>query len=88
MTAVDPINPDDEYCVYCHAPAAGMCAECGALCCGDCVELVMGWTTQRAVCDSCIEKREDQGEPLISNYQVMLFVGTAILTLAVLLWRS
>jgi hypothetical protein len=56
MTTEQPFTPDDPYCVYCHAPAAGPCATCGALCCGDCVELVMGLTTRRAVCCSCIEK--------------------------------
>ncbi len=54
MSGLEPFSPDSDYCVYCHAPAVGMCAECGALCCGDCVELVMGWTTQRAICDSCV----------------------------------
>jgi len=53
MAGLDPFQPDQDYCVYCHAPAAGMCARCGALCCGDCVELVMGWTTQRAICSNC-----------------------------------
>ncbi len=53
MAGLEPFSPDADYCVYCHAPAAGMCAECGALCCVDCVELVMGWTTQRAVCNPC-----------------------------------
>lgn len=56
MTTQQPFTPDDAYCVYCHAPAAGLCATCGALCCGDCVELVMGLTTHRAVCRSCLEK--------------------------------
>lgn len=55
MADLEPFSPDDVYCVYCSAPAAGVCAECGALCCGDCVELVMGWTTRRAICASCIE---------------------------------
>ena len=50
MSGLEPFTPDDDYCVYCHAPAAGMCAGCGTLCCADCVELTMGWTTQRAVC--------------------------------------
>jgi len=40
--------------------AAGLCATCGALCCADCVELEMGWTTQRAVCHACWRER---GEP-------------------------
>jgi len=58
MPGLDPFTPDHDYCVYCHAPAAGMCAECGALCCVDCVELVMGWTTRRATCRSCLERSE------------------------------
>ena len=53
-----PFSPDDVYCVYCHAPAAGPCAVCGALCCPDCVELVMALTVRRAVCTSCLEKGE------------------------------
>jgi len=43
--------------VYCHAVAAGLCATCGALCCADCVELELGWTTQRAVCHACLRAR-------------------------------
>ena len=49
-----PFVPDADYCAYCHAPAAGPCADCGALCCGDCVEVVMRFTTRRAVCRSCL----------------------------------
>lgn len=56
-----PFTPEDVYCVYCHAPAAGQCAVCGALCCADCVELVMGLTTQRAVCASCLKKGRKPG---------------------------
>lgn len=50
-----PFTPDADYCVYCHAPAAGLCADCGALCCGDCVEIVMRVTSQRAVCRACLD---------------------------------
>ena len=46
-------SADDVYCVYCHARAAGQCGLCGALCCGDCVELVMGLTRRRAVWVGC-----------------------------------
>ncbi|MBX3024638.1 hypothetical protein KF840_06985 [bacterium] len=49
-----PFTPDDVYCVYCQAPAAGMCADCGALCCGDCVEVVLRLTSRRAVCRMCL----------------------------------
>jgi len=37
--------------------AAGLCATCGALCCADCVELELGWPTQRAVCHACLRDR-------------------------------
>jgi hypothetical protein len=53
VPGTQPFTPDEIYCVYCHAVAAGPCAICGALCCADCVELVMGLTAQRAVCRSC-----------------------------------
>jgi hypothetical protein len=49
-----PFTTDALYCVYCHAPAAGICAVCGALSCADCVELVRGIITPRAVCRSCV----------------------------------
>lgn len=49
-----PFAPDADYCAYCHAPAAGVCADCGALCCGDCVEVVMRFTSRRAVCHACL----------------------------------
>ncbi|MFN8640996.1 MAG: hypothetical protein U0802_04800 [Candidatus Binatia bacterium] len=57
MAAVQeqPYAPDADYCVYCQAPAAGVCADCGALCCGDCVEIVMRFTSRRAVCHGCLE---------------------------------
>jgi len=64
MAGLEPFTPDDEYCVYCHAPAAGMCAECGALCCADCVDLVMGWTTRRAVCNRCAEAGESESSSI------------------------
>jgi len=54
MSGLEPFSPDAEYCVYCHAPAAGACAGCQAICCADCVDLVMGLTTQTAVCHSCL----------------------------------
>ena len=62
MAGLEPFTPDDVYCVYCNAQAAGVCAECGALCCADCVELVMGWTTQRAVCSPCL--RQENASPI------------------------
>jgi hypothetical protein len=56
--ALQSFTPDDEYCVYCHAPAAGPCAECGALCCGDCVDVVLQLSIPRAVCQSCLGQRD------------------------------
>jgi hypothetical protein len=37
--------------------SGGLCATCGALCCADCVELELGWTTPRAVCHACPRAR-------------------------------
>lgn len=56
MTTPTPFTPDDDYCAYCHAPAAGPCAMCGASCCGDCAELKPGLTRQVAICRDCVAK--------------------------------
>jgi hypothetical protein len=77
-----PFIPDDDYCAYCHAPAAGPCAECGALCCGDCVELVMQLTSERAVCVSCIAKRRPRGAPRAWRW---IGIGFVVLVAACLL---
>lgn len=58
MSGLEPFEPDDIYCVHCHAPAAGMCAECKALCCADCVELRLGWTREQAICRVCLRHGE------------------------------
>ncbi len=90
MPGLDPFTPDEDYCVYCHAPAAGMCAECGALCCVDCVELVMGWTTQRATCHSCLERTEPpaagHGSRRLAIVVAVVMV-IAIGAFAAMLWR-
>jgi hypothetical protein len=62
MPGTQEFTPDDVYCVYCHAPASGPCATCGALCCADCVELVMGLTTHRAVCRNCNDENRRPAE--------------------------
>lgn len=76
-----PFTPDDDYCVYCHAPAAGVCADCGALCCGDCVELVLRFTSRRAVCRSCVG---DAPPPRTRGR--WLIVAGALVTVAIVLW--
>lgn len=75
-------TPDDLYCVYCHAPAAGLCAACGALCCGDCVELAMGLTVERAVCKSCLEKGSPAPGAVGRRWIPVLLVGLALGALA------
>ena len=79
MTGTQPISPDDVYCVYCHAPAAGPCAVCKALCCGDCVELVMGLTVRRAVCRSCLARGARPADVAAWRW----FIGAAVLTLLI-----
>ena len=70
-------TPDADYCVYCHAPAAGLCADCGALCCADCVEIVMRFTSRRAVCTTCLE-----AEPAAAPRRWPWLVGAAAIVLA------
>ncbi len=53
MTTPAGFEPDDIYCVLCHAPAAGPCATCRALICADCSVLTGGAVKTVAVCTRC-----------------------------------
>ena len=54
MAESQPFQPDDVYCAYCHAPAAGRCASCRAIVCADCAELLTGAGGKSwAVCKDC-----------------------------------
>lgn len=55
MSGVQSFEPDDLYCVYCHARAAGACGGCGAICCADCVELRLGVSRSAAICQHCLD---------------------------------
>ena len=77
MPGAEPFTPDADYCVYCHAPAAGMCAVCRALCCGNCVELVMGLTVRRAVCHDCLARGERPADA--AAWRWILLAGAALL---------
>jgi len=86
MSGIEPFEPDDVYCVHCHAPAAGVCARCGSLCCGDCVELRLGMTRHLAVCRVCLAAEGPRDQAGWSSRRgVALVVGLA-LALS-LLWR-
>ncbi len=87
MSAQQPFTPDEAYCVYCHAPAAGPCAVCGALCCGDCVELVMGLTTRRAVCRSCLQKGQRPAGAWTAR-RIAWVAAAALVALALAIYAS
>ena len=36
MPGLEPFQPDSDYCIHCHKPAAGRCAICHALLCPAC----------------------------------------------------
>jgi hypothetical protein len=56
MPVEQPFRPDADYCVYCHAEAAGSCASCRAIVCGDCASLVTASGRSFAVCKDCEKK--------------------------------
>jgi hypothetical protein len=65
MTGLTPLQPDDDYCVYCHAPASGRCATCHALVCADCAEIRPGLSRPLAVCRACADARPRPGRRLL-----------------------
>jgi hypothetical protein len=69
--------------VHCHAPAAGLCADCGALCCADCVELVLRFTSHRAVCTTCLAA----APPRRGAHWRWIAVGAALIGMALLAWE-
>ncbi len=56
MSSLRSHEPDNLYCVYCHAPAAGACATCKAIVCSDCAKLKRGAVKIIAICKSCDRK--------------------------------
>lgn len=78
-----PFTPDALYCVYCHAPAAGACAGCGAPCCADCVELLRGVITPRAVCRSCVRAGRVPAERSAFLRGLLVAAALAVLLAAV-----
>lgn len=58
MSSLQTFTPDDIYCVFCHARAAGRCATCHALICADCAELTGGAVQKAAVCQECAARGE------------------------------
>lgn len=57
MAGLAPFRPDQDYCVYCHKPAAGKCAVCHALVCADCSVLRDGLIRPLALCKECAANR-------------------------------
>lgn len=51
--SLTPFTPDNEYCTLCGAIAAGPCATCHRLVCGDCCEVTGGSVKKVAVCTRC-----------------------------------
>jgi hypothetical protein len=84
----ETFQPDDEYCAYCHAIAAGPCAECGALCCGDCVEVVLRFTSRRAVCKPCLAEASRRDGGSRRRWIAAALAATAIVILSIVLARA
>jgi len=65
MSDLVPFRPDEDYCVYCHRPAAGRCAVCHALVCADCSVLKEGLSRPMALCEKCAEQAPRPGRVLL-----------------------
>jgi hypothetical protein len=66
MPGLAPFQPDNDYCVFCHRPAAGRCAVCHALICAECAELVPGLSRPLAVCRRCARRDLHPGRLLLA----------------------
>jgi hypothetical protein len=86
MPGISPLQPDQDYCVYCHAPAAGRCGTCHALICADCAELAPGLSRPLALCKKCATRPPAAGLRLL-GWLVVPALVLAVLVLLVLLIR-
>ena len=85
MPAATPFQPDNLYCVYCHALADGPCATCGAIICADCGVVSGGAVQIAVVCRQC--DRGGRGRVGLRAWSrvLVLLVGLAA-GLAALAW--
>ena len=89
MGGLVPFQPDNEYCVYCHAVAAGPCATCHAMVCGDCCEITGGAVKKVAVCVRCARRgRGTVGWRAWAPIVVPITVGVLLLVLVTALVRA
>jgi hypothetical protein len=63
-------------CVICGAAAAGPCARCKRMVCGDCCELVQGAGTF-AVCTRCAKQGTNLGWVVVLGWLALVIVGLA-----------
>lgn len=87
MPGLSPLQPDQDYCVNCHAPAAGLCGRCHAPLCADCAELAPGLSRPVALCSQCAAKQPNAGRKLLA-WLVVPFVILALLALLSLILRG
>ena len=85
MAGLAPFQPDQDYCVYCHKPAAGRCAVCHALICADCCELQDGLISPLALCEKCAENRPRPKRVLLMWLLAAIAVLAALLAVFLLL---
>jgi hypothetical protein len=85
MADLAPFQPDEDYCVFCHRPAAGRCAVCHALVCADCSVLQEGLIRPLALCRKCAEHRPRPGRVLLLWLLATAFFLIALLAVFLLL---
>ena len=72
------VEDDIERCAYCGRPAAGPCASCRKMVCGDCCVLTDGGVETWAICMRCDRKG---GRSLKSAWRGLI-VWLSLLTVA------
>jgi hypothetical protein len=85
------VEPDgDPPCAICGEPAAGPCAHCRAMVCGDCCVLTEGSVRTWAICTRCDRKRGKSllgGWALVAAWVLVPVVGLVLFGLVVELFR-
>ena len=89
MTGLVPIGDGPvARCKLCGKPAAGPCARCRNLVCGDCCELTDGGATTFALCLTCVRRGGASLAPGwlgLLGWLAMIVVGLAAIGAALML---
>ncbi len=89
MSGLQQVGDDEVRCAFCGELAAGPCASCRKMVCGDCCVLTEGGVETWAICLRCDRKKGrslSRGWTIVILWFTALLFGLAFLAIMSVLW--